>query len=243
MTIYQGGFKTYGHPIGILMLDGRFPRIPGDMGNATTFNHPVIYHVIAGAPPRRVVDGDPALLEPFLEGARYLERSGARMITTNCGFLAVFQREMAAAVNVPVYTSSLIQVPLVWNMLGHGKKVGILTADGKCLTEAHFRGVGWSRDQIPAAIQGMEDYPAFTGTILGNGETLDFEAIEEEMGHAARKLIREHPGVGAIVFECTNMPPYASHVQQVTGLPVFDILTLTDMAYRAAIRSPYRGHM
>jgi len=39
----QGGFNQYGFTVGILMLDTRFPRIPGDMGNAATFPFPVRY--------------------------------------------------------------------------------------------------------------------------------------------------------------------------------------------------------
>ena len=37
MTHLYGGYTTYGQPIGILMLDTRFPRIPGDIGNAKTY--------------------------------------------------------------------------------------------------------------------------------------------------------------------------------------------------------------
>lgn len=238
MPVYQGGYNAYGFSLGILILDALFPRVPGDLGNATTFPYPVILEVIPNATPRRVVDGDASLLDAFVAAARDLEQRGVKAITTSCGFLAVFQKEMAAAVRVPVFTSSLIQVPLVQNMLGRGKRVGIVTADGSCLTEAHFKGVGWSSRDIPVAIQGMEPYPSFTGSILNGGTTLDFEAVTAEMKDASQKLVRENPDVGAIVFECTNMPPYAAAVQAATGLPVFDILTLSDMVYRTLHRVP-----
>src|SRR5690242_5868536 len=108
MSPVEGGRPLYGFSVGILMLEAQFPRIPGDLGNATTFPYPVLYHVVRGASPQRVVlEGDSTLLEPFMEGARALERGGVRAITTNCGFLAMFQRELAAAVRVPVFTSSL----------------------------------------------------------------------------------------------------------------------------------------
>jgi hypothetical protein len=243
VAVFAGGYQTYGFSLGILLLDAQFPRIPGDMGNATSFPYPVLYEVIANASPRRVVDGDASLLEPFIAGARELERRGVKAITTNCGFLAAFQKQLAEAVSVPVFSSSLIQVPLVHNMLARGKEVGILTADASCLTEGHFHGVGWRSEAIPVAIQGMERYPNFTGSILAGGTTLDFDAVTAEMVDAARRLVADHPGVGAIVCECTNMPPYAAAVQAATGLPVFDILTLCDMVYRTLHRAPYTGHL
>ena len=130
----QGGTNLYGFTVGILMLDTRFPRIPGDMGNATTFDFPVRYHRVSGASPDRVVrQGQRELLPSFIEGARFLEREGVRAITTNCGFLAKFQPELAAAVTVPVFTSSLMLVPLVQRMLPPGRAVGVLTVNAASL--------------------------------------------------------------------------------------------------------------
>src|SRR3954468_7139428 len=62
----EGGRTLYGYSVGILMLEARFPRIPGDLGNASTFPYPALYHVVHGASPERVVlEADPTLLEPF----------------------------------------------------------------------------------------------------------------------------------------------------------------------------------
>src|SRR5216110_2185084 len=98
----RGGFNQYGVTVGILMLDTRFPRIPGDMGNASTFPFPVLYHRVRGASPDRVVrHGQQELLPSFIEGARALESEGVRAVTTNCGFLAKFQSEVAASVSIP----------------------------------------------------------------------------------------------------------------------------------------------
>ncbi|MGI6574878.1 MAG: hypothetical protein ACOX3A_03250 [bacterium] len=134
LGIVRGGKNYYGLAIGILMLETKFPRIPGELGNATTWNFPVLYKVVKGASPQRVVrENDPSLLEPFLEAARELEREGVRAITTSCGFLAMFQKEMAAAVNIPVFTSTLLMVPLVHKMLRPEQKVGIITVNSQTL--------------------------------------------------------------------------------------------------------------
>src|SRR3954451_1182549 len=141
--IARGGKALYGAPLGILTLEARFPRIPGDMGNATTWPFPVLYRVVRGASPERVVlQGARGLLPAFIEAAQELVQLGAEAITTNCGFLSLFQREIAAAVGVPVATSALMQVPWVQATLPPGKRVGLVTVSGTTLSAAHLEAAG-----------------------------------------------------------------------------------------------------
>src|SRR3989441_12379661 len=148
----RGGVNQYGFTVGILMLDTRFPRIAGDMGNAATFEFPVRYQRVSGADPDLVVRrGASGLLPAFIAGARALEREGVGAITTNCGFLVNVQRELSAAVNVPVFTSSLLLVPLVHRMLEPRRRVGILTVNPGTLTPEHLEGAALSPD-IPTAV-------------------------------------------------------------------------------------------
>lgn len=230
----RGGQNLYGFSVGILMLDTRFPRIRGDMGNAETFDFPVRYHRVPGASPDRVVrKGQRDLLPAFVEGARFLEREGVRAITTNCGFLAKFQPEIAASVSVPVFTSSLMLVPLVSRMLAPGRAVGILTVDASSLTVEHLRGAGIAPD-IPVVVAGLETEKEFTRVLLDDLLELDVEVARQEHLDVARRLVEGHPDMGAIVLECTNMPPYRDDIQALTGLPVFDITTLVRMVHDGA---------
>jgi len=236
----RGGFNQYGFTVGILMLDTRFPRIPGDMGNAATFPFPVRYHRVTGASPDLVVRrGAEGLLPAFVEGARALEREGVGAVTTNCGFLVKYQREMAAAVTIPVFTSSLLLVPLVHRMLPAGKRVGIMTVNSTSLGPEHLAGAGIAPD-TPLAVAGLEGEKEFTRVLLGDEMELDPELAREEHVRVARRLVSEHPDIGAIVLECTNMPPYTADIQRETGRPVFDITTLVRMAHDglAAGRAP-----
>jgi hypothetical protein len=236
VTRVRGGQNLYGFSIGVLMLDTRFPRIPGDMGNAGTFDFPVRYHRVAGASPDRVVRrGHRELLAGFVEGARFLEQEGVRAITTNCGFLAKFQPELAGAVSIPVFTSSLMLVPLVHRMLPPGRSVGILTVDATALGDAHLRGAGIGPD-VPVVVAGLETEKEFTRVLLEDQMELDVDAAREEHLAVARRLLATHPAIGALVLECTNMPPYRSALQEATGLPVFDITTLVRMVHDAAHR-------
>jgi Asp/Glu/hydantoin racemase len=231
----RGGFNQYGFTVGVLMLDTRFPRIHGDMGNASTFHFPVRYHRVTGADPDLVVRrGAEGLLPAFVEGARALEREGVGAITTNCGFLIKYQAELARAVRVPVFTSSLLLVPLVHRMLPPGQRVGIMTVNASSLTSEHLSGAGIGAD-VPLAVVGLETEKEFTRALLDNELELDVGLAREEHIRVARRLVSEHPDVGAIVLECTNMPPYTADIQRETGRPVFDILSLVTMAHDALV--------
>src|SRR5437870_6316831 len=229
----RGGFNQYGVTVGILMLDTRFPRIPGDMGNAATFPFPIRYHRVTGAAPDLVVRrGAEGLLPAFIEGARELEREGVGAITTSCGFLVKLQRQLAEAVRVPVFTSSLLMVPLVARMLPAGRRVGIMTVNATTLTPEHMTGAGIG-PEIPLAVIGMETEKEFTRVLLDDEPELDVERAREEHIRVARRFTSEHPDLGAIVLECTNMPPYADDIRRETGLPVFDIVSLITMVHGA----------
>lgn len=244
MRLVKGGYNTYGFTIGILMLESSFPRIPGDTGNASSFDYPVRLRPVKGADYKRlVIERDPALLRPFIEAAKELQAEGVRAVTTNCGFLALFQRELAEALKVPVFTSSLMLVPMVSRMLGSNKRVGIMTADASALDEAHFNGVGWSSKDYAVVVIGMEDEPLFTKVFAQDRLEIDVDQMQADMVNVARRLVEAHPDIGAIVFECTNMPPYAHAVQHAVGLPIFHIFSLIDMVHQSFHWKPYEGFM
>lgn len=223
--IAQGGKAIYGAPLGILMLEARFPRIHGDMGNGTTWPFPVLYRVVSGASPDRVVVGGAAgLLPDFIDAARELVRLGAEAITTNCGFLSLFQKELAAAVGVPVATSSLMQVPWVQATLPPGKRVGVVTVSKASLTPAHLQGANVPLDTPVTGTENGQEF--FRVLIKAEKDDMDIDLAEQDVVQAARDLVAANPDVGAIVLECTNMPPYAAAVQRATGLPVYDIYSM-----------------
>lgn len=237
----EGGRHHYGEAIGILTLDTIFPRIPGDIGNASTFSFPVRLRVVGGATQDRVVkEGGRGLLEPFIEAAKELEKDGVRAVTTSCGFLAPFQDDVAKALAIPVFTSSLMQVPLVYKMLGKGTRVGILTADSSHLGKMHLRGAGID-PSIPVAIAGLQDHEEWAKPFLRNQPTIDPEKIEVLIVNAAKELISKYPDTGAFVLECANMHPYSAAIQRETGRPVFDIITFVNYVYHAVVCKPFTG--
>ncbi len=241
--ILKGGQNIHGIAIGVLCLESYYGKIPGHIKNATTFDFPVVYKVVEGATPEKVVKhGDKTLCGAFVKAAQELEREGVKAITGSCGFLALMQKEIADGVHVPVYISSLIQVPLVYRMLKSDQKVGLLVAQKKALTQEHLRAVG--AEDIPVCVAGMDGKEEFCDVIIDRKRAeLDTEKLQGEVLDAVCKMAEEHREMGALVIECTDLPPYAYHIQQILKIPVFDIITLTNMVYQAILRKEYCGYM
>jgi aspartate/glutamate racemase len=239
----SGGRNVYGVPVGILMLESRFPRIVGDAGNAETWPFPVLYKVVRDASPseivRRLDVGE--MLPPFLNAARELERAGVQLITTNCGVLLQMHAELQRNLGVPLLSSSLLQVPWVAATLPPGRKVGLLTIERASLTDAHLRAAGIP-PELPLVVRGLEEFGGyFTEQILGDHPDLDVDRCRREHELAARSMLQEDPSIGAIVLECTNMPPYADAIRRTTQLPVYDLTTLLAWGVTAARQSQPRA--
>src|SRR5215468_698853 len=237
--IALGGKTLYGAAVGVLMLETRFPRILGDMGNAETWPFPVLYKVVPGASPRRVVCGmAEGLLDKFLDAAEELVRLGADGITTTCGFLSLYQREIAAHVGVPVATSSLMQIPFIEGVLPPGKRVGVLTVSAANLTEEHLRDAGAD----PATpVVGTDNGSEFSRVLINDEERLDVAAAERDILAAGEELVEKHAGIGAVLLECTNMVPYSRALSQRLGLPVFSIYTFVTWFHAGLVPRDF-GH-
>jgi Asp/Glu/hydantoin racemase len=232
-NVVRGGKAIYGAAVGILMLEARFPRIPGDVGNAATWPFPVLYKVVAGASPERVVrQRAEGLFDAFAAGARELVAQGADGIATNCGFLSLFQNELAAACGVPVATSALMQAPLIERLLPPGKRVGILTVSAASLSPEHLKAAGVSLD-VPMV--GTEGGREFSRVLLGNELQLDVMQAEADILSAGEELVARHLEVGAVLLECTNMCPYAAALRERLGLPVFDMVSFVTWFHDALV--------
>jgi hypothetical protein len=203
------------------MLDTRFPRIEGDIGNPASFDYPVIFRTMKGIGSADAVAAHPdrpRVLAALKANAEALAAEGAAGLSTSCGFLALYQKELEALSPVPVATSALLLIKAL-----KGKNVGVLTASAENLTAAHLAAVDAPTD---TPVEGLPPDGSFASTFLRNGLTLDRDAVEREAVEAGRTLLRKHPGVDTVVLECTNLPPYKAALEQALGMPVFDVLDL-----------------
>ncbi len=240
------GRATYGQTVGIVMQPDRILRMPGDVGNATTFPFPVLYEVVHGAEAAHLKRPDlaRAAAPRYIAAARSMEAAGVRLIGTGCGYLSILHRELQAAVAIPVFSSSLMQVPWVARALPPGQRVGIITADSQALTEAYFEPLGWSSREVAVAIRGIEGEREFLQLLYADRlEEADVQRMHRAMAQVAHQFRDAHPEVGAIVLECTNLPPFAATIQRAAGVAVFDVTTLLTWAHAAAVRHAFTGYL
>jgi hypothetical protein len=222
----QPGAKT--GFLGIVMLDTRFPRPPGDIGHPDAFGVPLRQHKVRGVWPDKVVASAAGLragrvVPAFVQIMQRLEREGARALTTSCGFLVLLQKDLQASVKVPVVTSSLLQLP---ELLEREAQVGVLTISAKHLGREHLRAAGVKREQLGrVVVEGVNPQGEFASAILANRETMDLEKAQADVVAAALALKARAPQVRTVVLECTNMPPYAAAIREATG---FELRTLLD---------------
>jgi hypothetical protein len=227
--------------LGIIMLNTRFPRVVGDIGNPETFAFPVRYRIVEQATVDRVVRADglsAALVDGFVAAAHELAAAGVAGLTTSCGFVAICQNELARRCPLPMVASSLCQVPLVQAALPAGRRVGVITIDARKLTPAHLAAVGAPAD---TPFVGTEGGAELTRVIERDLQELDPAKASQDVLDAGEALVAKAPDVGAIVLECTNMAPYARALALHLGLPVFDILSLLEWWHRS-LRPPRFGN-
>lgn len=226
----RGGRTFYGQDIGILMMDTKFPRIPGDPGNAATFDFPVCYKVVRDVfqGDRIPRDADEILLKAFCKAARELEKDGCRAITTCCGFLAGFQRELADAVDIPVFTTTLTLIPMIASMIGRKKQIGIFSERAQFMTDSLFEKSGWSSRDYNICVSDLPEQSEFNELIIYNHESGDPDKIRESIRQMTREHMEKYPDTGAIVLECQNFAPFGDVIAKESGVPVFGLNQLIE---------------
>jgi Asp/Glu/hydantoin racemase len=247
----KGDKRYYGQAIGIALLDqlDSQPLIPGNVGNAGTYDFPVRLKIIKGLhdnpyPPVRDENGKyTADVQRTVDTVKELEADGVRAIVMSCGFFSVVQEVLTEEVDIPVFSSPLLLVPLISRLIGKRKKVGIITASKTRLTKEFLEPVGIN-DSIPYLVEGLEASTEFYACFMGGTRTtLDVDLFREEVVAIADKFVKKNPEIGALLLECSDLPPFAADVQEATGKPVFDFITFVDTIYRSVVQKRYDGFL
>ncbi len=216
-----------GHvPQGLMQLEA----LPGNSTNPASYPFPVRLVEVKGANADTVIlHPSRQVLDEMIRLCRQLRDEGIRAVTTSCGFNAIFQRELAEAADIPVFTSALLQVPLAKAMIGRHRRVGVLTANRASLTPEHMAACGITPD-MGTVVAGLEDAAEWCKIFRQPDQPFDMDTVSGEILDAARRLYAQYPDIGAIVLECTDLPPYAERIRRDLDLPVFDINSLVGYA-------------
>ncbi len=246
-----GGKKYYGEAIGIALLDqlDSQPLIPGNVGNASTYDYPVRMKVIKGLNdnPYAPVKDDQGNYSPDIQRTvdtvKELEADGVRAIVMSCGFFSVAQEVLTQEVSIPVFSSPLLLVPLISRLIGSHRKVGILTASKERLTKEFLEPVGID-DTVPYIVAGLEPSKEFYACFMGGTRTvLDVEVLRKEVVEIAKNFVQENPDIGALLLECSDLPPFSADIQKEIDLPVFDFITFVNTIYSTVVQKPYNGFL
>jgi len=235
------GRAISGTSIGILVLDLGYPYLPGNVANASTYDFPVRFNILKGSTIPQIMRHDQSLLGMIVEGGRELIKDGARAIVGACGYFGYYQKEAAAALEVPVFLSSLLQIPVIKQTLKPDQKVGVICASYDALSKETLGACGVD-DLSELVIVGAQDLPEFRN-IVNCTRHYNPAQLESELTALAVKLASDNPEVGALLLECSDMPPFSWAVQNATGLPVFDFITMIKWIHSAVVQQPYHGFM
>jgi hypothetical protein len=241
--IYEAvrGQTSYGEAIGILLLDTFAPFIQGDVGNAASYGYPVRFKRIDGLTVERIFDHDLGFVDKMIAGARELESEGVKAITGDCGFMAIYQKEVKESVNIPVFLSSLLQIPFIRSTLTDHAKIGVITANSESLTPYVLKKVGVDDDRL--VVLGLENSKYFKEAVFEEIGFLDSDRVRNEVVDLVTRLTTEQPEIKSILLECSMLPPYGKDVQHAVNLPVYDYLTMIDYVYSSVVKKRFEEAM
>jgi Asp/Glu/Hydantoin racemase. len=228
-----------GFGLGILALDVAYPLIPGNVVNAYTYDFPVRVKCIKGATTERIFRNDKTLLDEFIEAGRELEAEGCRAISGACGYFANYQKELAENLDVPVFASSLLQAPWIRSSLKRNQKIGVICAKSDSVTNVMLESVGID-DSSYLVVKGLENTAHFGPLVDGSVIEFKNSGVRQDVVQTAIELATEN-NLGAILLECSDLPPYSAYIQRAVGLPVFDYITLHKWIQSAIMQKPYHG--
>lgn len=229
--------RAEGFSVGVLLLDFLEPHPPGDTANASTYQFPTLFRTVEGASVERITKGDPEMEHSVVEAALALERLGAKAISSNCGLMLHYQDAVARAVSIPVFLSSLLQVPLAVRAAGADSTVGVLGSFVDRINSAVLAKAGVPQG-ARVAVTSIETSPEFLGL---SDQPVETDRFSKQLVAAGRELKAQHPDLGALVIECASFTPYAAPLQRALGVPVYDFISLIDLAHYVTHRRDYPG--
>lgn len=225
-----GKKKKAAASLGVIRLDYDYPPAPGDIDCPDSFSCDVYYKVVPGLTFEMCQKGEMTeeVKQRFKDSIKWLvEEKKVNGITGDCGFMMNFQSLAREVTKIPIFMSSLCQLPAVTCCYAEKEQIIIMTANGQSLEP--MRGLirdecGVDTEDKRYNIVGCEDVPHF-GEAVAKGDKVNTKKATKGIVKKAREALKKYPQSRAFLLECTELPPYSDAIRFHTGLPVYDSIT------------------
>lgn len=249
--IEEKGCYCSGGGLGIILVDELYPAFPGDVRNPSAFPYPIQYEVAEGMDIQKLIrsENKDQYLNTIICAAQKLERMGCKAILGECGYFAYFQKEIARAINIPAFMSSLLQIPWAQSVISADKTVGILMSGKKELLDKHLTNVGVQLNSNYVIGGVMDEGKCHQFHLLWDSRfrkgpaRASYKEAERDFVKSAVDFYNENPNMGAMILECTGFPPFAHAIQRIIDIPIFSWGTLMDYAYSVTRHRDYYGNI
>jgi hypothetical protein len=215
-----------GARVGIMLLETTPDLLEGSLAHPDTFGCKVKLDTLEGIWVEQILSASPAHTTSFVDAAKRLERDGADVLVTNCGYSIAYQAAVQQNVRIPAALSSLMLLPLLNALRAPGRKIGVLTYDADRLSDAHLR-AAWSQyDAEAVAIGGFQGTRSWSD-MARDDAVYDVDLIKSDITRVVKSLMEEND-LQFLLVECAALCAFIPYLKSVTRLPVFDIVSLAN---------------
>ncbi len=215
-----------GYDVGVLVMKSWVPKPPGHISCAGNYAFPIYYYPVENTNNETVHGGSREIIPQLLSSAKELRNFGCRSLVTSCGYFGHFQRVIADEGIMPTYLSAVCMVPFIFRLMGKKKTLILVCYNKEKLTGGLFESCGVSKEMMERInVYDVIGEPEL-GKIITDCGSYDIEKGKKEVVSITQRAVSEHGDAGAILLECTDLPPYAAAIQAATNLPVFDATSM-----------------
>lgn len=215
-----------GFSLGALVMKSWVPKPCGHISNASNYDFPIYFQVVENSNTKAIHGGAQSIIPDILEAEKKCEDMGCKSIFTSCGYFGHFQRTIANHSSVPVYLSAVCLIPFIFRIMPKDWELGIICYNKDKLTTHLLEECGVTPAmRARCHVADVIGQPELSCIIKDQGH-YNIDNGKNDVVNVARKLVSENINIGAILLECTDLPPHSYAIQEALGLPVFDSTTM-----------------
>lgn len=220
-----------GYDVGALVMKSWVPKPPGHISCATNYDFPVYYYPVENTNNKIIHNGSKEIIPHLVNAAEELKEMGCKALITSCGYFGHYQRVIADKGIMPTYLSAVCLVPIIFKLINKEKSLVVICYNKEKFTDSLLKVCGVSEElkarcYVYDIINEQE-----LGKIITDCGEYDISKGREEVVSVVLNAVKEHEDVGAILLECTDLPPHSYAIQEATNLPVFDSTSMVKFVH------------